>query len=129
MSHHTHTYTHLYNHKIKHNTNAASTSNTMKFNDIKCPAPLSSPITTPGVGKMVAIGIIGVVDFTITDELLTLLDDEVVDVGATMIDEVAVTNVTQYNTPLTIFTVLNVFCKHSEPPVKSKHTCTHLFIL
>jgi len=99
----------------------------MKFNDIKCPAPLSSPLISSGVDKMVPIGIIDVVDFTITDELLTLLDDEVVDVGATMIDEVAVTNVTQYKMTLTIFTVLNVFCKHSEPPVK--HTCTHLFIL
>lgn len=83
-------HTHMYNHKIKHDTKAAKKSNMIKFNDIKCPVPLSSPTTlSDNGGNIVGTGVIGV-DFITSVELLILLGGKVVDVGTTMVGEEAV---------------------------------------
>jgi len=80
----------MYNHKIKHDTKAAKKSNMIKFNDIKCPVPLSSPTTlSDNGGNIVGTGVIGV-DFITSVELLILLGGKVVDVGTTMVGEEAV---------------------------------------
>ena len=103
----------MYNHRIKHDTNDDSISSMMKFNDTNCPAPLSSgsPTTPSGVGSNVTAGVSDV-DLITVVELLILLVVEVVDVGATMLVEVAIINEEECHTGQHIigyiFTVLNM---------------------